>query len=656
MTGTEKKWLRFRIVTVLVGFAIFFLALLTRAFQLQIISGDALKQLAQRQHFKVTEILPERGKIYDRNGIELAVSLMVDSVCADPNRIKNPKIVADHLARILEMNVEEIYKKLTVNGGFSWIARQISPEKAEMIKLLKLEGIYMIKEPKRYYPHGGLAAHLLGFVGVDSKGLEGIELKYDEYLRGTPKRLVWVRDAKGRHLYPRIERSANGEGKTYHLVLTIDSRLQHAVESQLQEVVKEKGARGGYAIVMDPRTGEILAMASEPAFNPNEFQRIPPFIRKNRAITDSYEPGSVLKPFIVAAALEEKLVKEGDRFYCEMGRYVVGDRVIHEAQRKRYGYLTVREIIKYSSNIGAAKIGERLGRERLYNYLNRFGFGSKTGIGLPGESPGLLRHYTNWGRVDTATVSFGQGISVTPLQLVVALSAIANSGVLMRPYVVKEVIDSDGRIVQSFQPTVIRQVLASETSRKMRSIMKAVVSDDDGTGKMARIENVSVAGKTGTSQKFDFKRRLYSSDRVWTTFMGFFPADEPKLSMIVVLDEPKRDRWGGLASAPLFHRIGEHILACWRMDLRDSSVSTGGTDQWKGNIRFAEAVRPYVFENENTVPDFRGLTIKEALKKARERGVELSIEGSGWAVKQDPLPRSVFGKSRSCKVIFSRGM
>ncbi|MCX7816366.1 MAG: penicillin-binding transpeptidase domain-containing protein [Syntrophales bacterium] len=663
MTYIEKKWLRFRIATVLASFAVFFLALMTRAFQLQIISGETLKNLANRQHFKVAEILPERGKIYDRNGVELAVSLMVESVCADPSRIRNPKVVADHLARVLEMNVDDIYRKLTGSGGFSWIARHIPPEKAEMVKALRLDGIYMIKEPKRYYPHGELAAHLLGFVGMDSVGLEGLELKYDKYLRGTPDRLVWVRDAKGRHLYPRVEQSPDGKGETYHLVLTLDSKLQHVVESQLREAVKEKAAKGGHVIVMDPRTGEILAMASEPAFNPNEFRQIPPFIRKNRAVTDSYEPGSVLKPFVVAAALEEKLVREGDRFYCEMGRYTVGNRVVHEAQHKRYGYLNVREIIKYSSNIGAAKIGERLGRERLYKYLSRFGFGSKTGVGLPGESQGLLRHYTYWRKVDTVAVSFGQGIAATPLQLVTALSAIANSGILMRPYVVKEILDSRGRVVETFQPTVVRQVLSYETSRKMRAIMKSVVSDDDGTGKMARIESVSVAGKTGTSQKFDFKKGVYSVDRVWATFMGFFPAEEPKLAIIVVLDEPRRDRWGGLASAPLFQRIGEQILVCWRMDLRDRLVGENGINQWKGNIRLAEALKPYVVVNEdriddsgNRVPDFRGLTIKEAFRKARETGVELSIEGSGWAVKQDPLPGAVFGRSRFCKVIFSRGM
>ena len=322
MMREEKKWLKFRIVTLLVFFLVLFIALITRAFQLQILSGQTLKTLAAKQHIKTLQIQPERGIIFDRNGEKLAASVMADSVCADPSKIRNPQDAADKVAPLLGLDRATIIKKISSTKNFCWLARRIPPEQARKVEALNVEGVFLIKEPKRFYPNGELAGHLLGFVGLDSTGLEGLELKYEDYLKGVPEKLAWARDAKGKKLQPQLEKAAAEQTSSYHLILTIDSRIQHLVETQLKEAVNDKGAKGGYAIVMDPRTGEILALANEPSFDPNYSTSGGPATGKNKAITDSYDPGSTFKPFLVAAALEEKTVKETDRIFCENGNYV----------------------------------------------------------------------------------------------------------------------------------------------------------------------------------------------------------------------------------------------------------------------------------------------------------------------------------------------
>ena len=661
----SKKWLRFRIVTLMGFFLVLFVALITRAFQLQVLSGEALKNIASRQHTTTLQIQPERGIIFDRNGEKLAASVLTDSVCADPSKIRNPKDTAEQLAGIIEVDKNTILKKISASKNFCWLARRIPPEQASKVEALNIDGIFLIKEPKRFYPNGELAGHLIGFVGLDSIGLEGLELKYDEYLKGTPEKVAWTRDAKGKRLYPRIERVAAVDDRaSYNLILTIDSRIQHLVETQLKEAVRDKGAKGGYAMVMDPKTGEILALANEPSFDPNLFAQGNPSRGKNKLITDCYDPGSIFKPFLVAAALEEKVIKDTDRFYCENGHYAIADRVIHEAQRKRHGTLTVREILKYSSNIGSVKISERLGKEKFYHYITKFGFGSKTGIDLPGESPGLLRHYKDWTRVDASTIAFGQGISITGIQAMTALSAIANEGVMMKPFIIRGIVDKRGQVMKEYRPQIVRRVISPATAKKLTSILTDVVGAEDGTGKKARIENVNVAGKTGTSQKFDFARRVFSSERVRTAFMGFFPAEAPQVVMIVVLDEPQRDKWGGVASAPVFKRIGEQMLTCFKTQIREN-VSPLPKEEIPDNpkIRLVSATPALQLQNQpetkavedSVMPDFRGLTIRDVLMKAKGKSIEIKVVGNGWAVKQDPAPGSSLASHRSCTIAFSTG-
>ncbi len=662
----QKKWLKFRIATLLVFFLVLFVALVTRAFQLQILSGRALKTMAAKQHLKTLEIPPERGIIFDRNGEKLAASVLVDSVCADPSKIRNPQEVMEKVGPLLGIDRDTLAKKISGAKNFCWLARRVSPDQAKKVEGFNLEGVFLIKEPKRFYPNGELAGHLLGFVGLDSTGLEGLELKYNNYLQGVPERLILIRDAKGKKLHPQLEKSPAEEKSSYHLILTIDSRIQHLVEGQLKQAVTDKGAKGGYAIVMDPRTGEILALANQPSFDPNYYTSGGASPGKNCAITDVYDPGSTFKPFLVASALEEKVVKETDRIFCENGNYAVAGRVIHEAQRKRHGVLTVREIIKYSSNIGSAKIAERMGSERFHTYISRFGFGSKTGIDLNGESAGLLRSHQNWTRVDLTRIAFGQGISITPIQLITALSALANDGVLMKPYVIKGVVDRKGQIIKEFHPTVVRKVISPATAKRITSIMTDVVGAEDGTGKRARIENVNVAGKTGTSQKFDFARHVYSSERVRTSFMGFFPSEAPQIAILVVLDEPQRDRWGGVASAPVFKNIGEQILNSYKTHIRDQyRIEERDVVPRKEAVQLVAAPAAPVLampaatavgsEEEAVMPDFRGLTIREALRKAKGKNIQLKVVGNGWAVAQEPLPGTALSGVSSCTITFNHG-
>ncbi|MEW6334682.1 MAG: penicillin-binding transpeptidase domain-containing protein [Thermodesulfobacteriota bacterium] len=660
MSGTSRKWLKFRIATLLGFFLILFIALASRAFQLQVLSGKALKAKAIDQHTRTLQLQPDRGIIFDRNGEKLAATVMADSVCADPSKIAHIGRTAATLASVLQTDKASIQKKLSGTGHFSWIARRIPPEQANRVKELDMDGIFIIKEPKRFYPSGELAGHLIGFVGADAVGLEGLELKYDKILKGPPEKLIWTRDAKGKKLYPRLKKREAAPGEHHNLILTIDSRIQHLVESHLKAAVKAKGAKGGFAIVMDPRTGEILAMANELGFDPNSFSTGSPAASKNKAITDCFDPGSTFKPFLAAAALEEGVVKETDLINCENGQYRIADRVIHEARRKRHDLLSFRDVLKYSSNIGSVKVAEKLGKETFYQYIRKFGFGAKTGIDLPGEVSGLLRPVEKWTRVDASTIAFGQGISVTAIQLITAFSAIANEGVLMKPYVVRGLMDGKGKLIETYHPTEVRRVISAQTARRLSAILTDVVSAKDGTGKNARIMNIAVAGKTGTSQKFDFARQVYSRERVKTSFMGFFPAEDPQLAILVILDEPQQDKWGGMAAAPVFRDIGEQLLTRFRTHIRDNAGEEEVNPDDRIKVKLVSAAAPLVAprsmeSDDSLVPDFRGMTIREVLKKSRERGLEIQVIGSGWAVSQRPAAGLPLPKDRLCTVTFSVG-
>jgi cell division protein FtsI (penicillin-binding protein 3) len=657
MTRKAKKWLRFRVMSVLVFFLVLFIALISRAFQLQIISGKELKALADRQHVKSLNLCSERGLILDRNGMKLAATVLSDSIYVDPSMVENRNEASGKLSTALCLKESVIRKKLSRPGNFRWIARQVAPAQAAHIKALDLKGVCTVQEPKRYYPHKELACHLLGFVGLDSIGLEGLELKYDECLRHAPRKVVWGRDAKGNKIYL-DDRSVNSNiDEDCNLILTIDSKIQYIVEQQLIEAAKKTEAKGGTAIVMNPKTGEILAMANSPRFNPNAYSQYSASERRNKAITDCFDPGSIFKPFVAAAALEESVVTETEVINCENGSYVVGDRVIHEAQMKRHKELIFPEILKYSSNIGIVKVAEKLGKDKFYEYITGFGFGSKTGIDLPGETRGLLREPYKWRPVDFATMAFGQGVSVTALQLITAMSAIANGGVLMKPYVVSGLMDREGEVIEEVTPQVVRRVISRDTAERITAILTDVVEGEDGTGRRARITNISVAGKTGTSQKFDFAIGRYSSKKVAASFIGFFPAEDPQVAVLVMLDEPKIHRWGGVAAAPVFRNISEQIVSCYNsnLELRDVVADGEGIEMEVVKASMSDIVSRIDEADDSVIPDFRGLSVREVLAISRDRGLDVRVVGSGWALDQKMTPGVSPDAGQSCYVLFSEG-
>jgi cell division protein FtsI (penicillin-binding protein 3) len=537
-------------------FALVWLIILWRTFQLQVVQRDRLAEIADRENHKVVKLNPVRGEIYDRNGEKLAVSLETDSVFAEPTKLENPETAARELAAILGIDRRQLADKLKQNDTFTWVERQIDPEKREKIEALNLKGIAFVKESKRFYPNNLLGAHVLGFVGVDSRGLEGLEMGYDQYLLGGANEWRVKRDALGRtYLDPDTAAPRPGQGKS--LTLTLDRRIQYITEKALTKAVEEFGAKGGVALVVKPDTGEILASAVYPGFNPNVFGRYDPAQRRNRVLTDTFDPGSTFKVFIVAGALEDGVVQPDDMIDCEKGAFSIGRRVIHD--HHPYGWLKVSDVIKVSSNIGTAKIGGQLGPAQMHHYLTRFNFGERTGVDYPGESPGLLRPYKKWRPIDAANVAFGQGVAVTALQLTMAMCALANDGVLMRPYIISKITDSNGFMVKKTQPEVVRQVISPATATEMQTMLRQVVMTG-GTGTRADSPGYPAAGKTGTAQKVDPVTKTYSDRKYVSSFVGYVPFDNPQLTILVSLDEPWPKTYGGTVAAPAFREIAEQVL------------------------------------------------------------------------------------------------
>jgi cell division protein FtsI (penicillin-binding protein 3) len=558
---------------------LFFLLLLSvvsaRAFTLQIVKSEWLKVRLDDQSKKKIPISSRRGTIYDRNGSELAVSLDVDSVYARPRNIKDKQDTAQKLTSILGISREKILSILQSKQSFVWVKRQIAPELSERIKELSIDGIGFIKESRRFYPNREIAGQLLGFVGVDSQGLEGIERTYNRLIGGKSGYLLVNKDALGRDLFPEGINAIDSE-RGSDLILTIDKNIQYIAEKELQTAVTNAQARGGLAVVMNPRTGELLALAVSPTFNPNQAGTPSADSWKNRAVTDVFEPGSIFKTILVGSALEEGVVKPTDIYNCENGSYGVGNRVIHDVHP--HGLLSVTEVIKYSSNIGATKIAHRLGKESFYQYIKKFGFSHESGIELPGEVSGYVPPSSQWRDINLATIAFGQGISVTALQVVIAYATVANGGVLMRPHLVKEIRDATGNTIQRTEPAVVRRVLSEQNARTLTEMLQTVIQG--GTGQKAAVEGFTVAGKTGTAQKIAAHGKGYSNKCV-SSFVGFIPADDPKLAIVVVIDEPKGVTYGGVVAAPAFSAMARQILCYLRVYPASSNQERQPEGVWR---------------------------------------------------------------------------
>ncbi len=677
------KWTRLRIILVGLGLICFGLWVCGRFIQLQVIRGYQLREEANREVQKLCPILPVRGQILDRRGNELAISTRVYSLVAHPPQIKDAGRLSRELAPVLGFNIRELQQILTRAKPFVWVKRHLTPEKEEAFRAWQAaaekaasqkkivgrrdtEAIYLLPEAFRYYPQLSLAGSVLGFCNLDGQGLEGLELQYDNYLYGKPKKCVKMLDARG-HIVVTGEKAWDPEVIGNNLVLTLDSTLQYIAEKELSRGVAHWQAAGGLALVVKPQTGEILAMAQYPPVDPNRYTQYPEENRRIRHLTHALEPGSTFKIFIAASALDAHVVKATDRFHCENGVYRLGAKdVIHDAHP--YGVLTVQQVIQKSSNIGAAKIAARTGGARLDLYLRAFGFGSRTGILFPGENAGLLKNLrTARSPLDRATLAFGQGVSVTPLQLTMALAAMGNDGVLMEPMLVKEIVSPQGAVVKEFQPRPLRRVLTPAVAQQMLGIMQTV-TQQGGTAKEAAPPGFTVAGKTGTAQKL--VGRSYSHSKFQALFIGLTPAQKPALAIVVIIDEPKGAIYGGVVAAPIFREIaaqslrflgyypqGENtpVLA----GLLPTPAAAQPPPEAKPPAPKAPAppkpmrLQPAAPKKPlEVMPNLSGLTIRQVLDLLHRSGLHCRFEGSGLAVSQQPSPGTSITPGTTCLVRF----
>lgn len=640
------RGMRQRIAGVAVLFAVLFCGLALRAVQLTTVQADSLKRRADRQHHRNVPVTAMRGSIFDRDGEPLALSRESVSVYLRPKEFQARPEVVRAVSRLLELPQDTILQRAAAAAPFVWLQRQVPLERWTAVEELRLRGIGSEPTRQRVYPHGALAGHVLGFTNIDGQGLEGIERALDAELRGGVQALVVGHDAFGRQ-FILTEAGSAAPPAGAHVELTIDAALQGVAEQELERAVRQFGARAGTLVALDPQTGEVLALANVPRFDPNRAGAARADQYRNRAVTDVYEPGSTFKAFLAAAALEENVVQPEERIGCENGRYAVGRRTIRDAHP--HGVLSFSDVIAQSSNIGCAKIAERLGTERFGTFVRNLGFGMPTGVDLPGEMPGLLRPVDRWGRIHLVTTAFGQGIAVTPLQLTRAFAAIANGGDLMRPYVVRRIVGEDGTPRHVARPHLERRVMSRDTAAAVTEMLVAVT--ERGTGKQARLAGFRVAGKTGTAQKVDpGTGRYHPRDRM-SSFIGYVPADDPALVILVVIDTPRTATYGGVVAAPVFRAVAEYglmrrgVLAPAEEPAPDAGPArdaAGGARPVAAVIPEAETADPFEdIAAPGGVPSFLGLAMREALVRAQREGWQVRVEGSGYVARQEPLPGAV---------------
>lgn len=637
-----------------------------RAFHIQVLGVKGIRERGARQYSVRIPLLPKRGMILDRTGSEFAVSLATKSIFVQPAKLGASDLVADILARRLSRSRAALRKALASDRSFLWIERQMPSSTADDIvrevrrRLVRVkgagsaDGIGTVEEPKRFYPNRELAAAVIGVTDVDSVGIEGIELSLDKYLRGENAYLVAERDARGRLIVPADSRiRVNSAG--HSVTLTLDRNIQYVAQTELRDAVRKYDARGGMALVMRPGTGEILAMASLPTFNPNTPAGTRPLARKNRVIADSIEPGSTFKVFTMASALELGAVGLHDTFFCENGRYHYAGRTFHDTHK--YGVLTVPDVIKFSSNIGMIKVSERMDPDRYYDMIRAFGFGAKTGIELKGESRGIVPSRRHFSRVRRATVAFGQGIAVTPLQLASAMASVINGGKMMKPYLVKEITDPEGRVVYRGEPKVLRRTISPRTSAQIREILGRVVQED-GTGAQARIKGFLVGGKTGTAQKVEVGTGQYSPKKRIASFVGFLPLHDPELLILVVIDEPKGEVYGGVVAAPAFNRIAVKTAYYLGIAPTEPIVSEMAKEieaEGRPGAARLSPVSTVPARDTLVMPDLRGLSMGRVVDLMGRYTVRLKMVGTGLARGQSPAPGDALAPGAEAEVTFGTG-
>ena len=658
-----------------------------RLVDLQVLHYGDFAQRAQRQQQRSIEVEPRRGIIYDRNGRELAMSVMVDSVFAVPAEVPDQAGTAALLGKILNVEHREILARMKASHAFCWVARKVDADMAARVRALNLKGIYFQKEPKRFYPKRELAAQVMGYVGMDDEGLGGIEREYDEHLRGMPGKMLISMDAR-RRWFGHVERQPD---PGQNVVLTLDQNIQYIAERELQTAMEQTKAVAGTIIVTNPHTGEVLALANRPTFNPNTFNKVPAAFLKNHAVSDVYEPGSTFKMVTVAAALEEKLTRPEELIDCQMGAIVIAGTRIRD--HEKFGLIPVTDIIAHSSDVGAIKLGLRLGEERFDHYIRAFGFGAQSGIELPGETRGMAKPVSRWSKVSIGAISMGQEIGISAIQLAGLVSTIANDGVWQAPHIVAapqgllhEATDHPDSTPAAEQ----RRVISNLTAAQMKMMLQQVVLR--GTGRKAQLDGFSAAGKTGTAQKVDPSTGAYSRTKYIGSFAGFAPINNPALTVVVILDSAVGLHQGGQVCAPVFQRVMQQALEYLNVShdldvrapralltkLKDSDLDESSPDRLAGGLEMAvadmpaakpavAAVKPapmgnsalaaahqpqaslmpasgtVVMDVENgglVVPSLLGKPVRAAVEIAQESGFEIDVIGDGVAREQAPAPGS----------------
>lgn len=666
------------LVAAFIGF--WMLIVTARLFHLQFSQHGTLADRARQQQQSAIETNGQRGDLVDRQGQQLARTVQTVSLFLDPGGLDTAALdhTAAELSRVLGMNQAELardfQKAHAEKRRFIWIARRLDAEQAAKVTALNLPGLQSQLEPKRYYPNGPLAAHVLGYVGLDGQGLGGVEQFYNSKIAGEPGRLFLERDAKGKP-YESFE-IASKPGQT--VVLTIDQTIQYQAEQALNAAIQRNRAKSGSVIVLDPKSGEILALANAPTFDPNNVAATKAETRSNWALQNIYEPGSTFKVVAFSAALEKHLVKPEDRIDCQMGAITVAGRVIRD--HTAFGTLTIAEALEKSSNVAAIKLGLRVGNDTMYDYMRRFGFGSKTGIELPGETVGIVRKVERWQASSIGSVAIGQEVGVTPVQMVAAFGALANDGVRIAPHLIREVRNAEGAVVYRAQPEQ-RRVISSETAVALRGMLEGVTLT--GTARQAQLDGYSAAGKTGTAQKIDPRTRAYSATKHVASFVGFAPVSNPQVVIIVVIDEPAGAYHGGDVAAPIFREVAEQILPGLGVmpDIETKSapqliaqnenpeVAAKRREEQARAEQERQATMPTVDSNGGRsgevvyapstkkamlMPDLRGRSVRDVARTCQQLGLQVEARGEGKVFKQSPAAGTEVSSGQTIYVDFGR--
>ena len=652
----RERMTRLRLMLLALSISLWALVITIRLFHLQVLARSFFEHQGARQSERTINLDPRRGAILDRDGKPLAVSVDAESLYAVPQDIENPAATAQALAGALELDPterKELAAQLQKSRAFVWVRRKLDPGTAQRVRALQLDGIGFLTENRRYYPKRELASQVLGYVGLDNTGMSGIEYAFEDLIRGRAAKVVVHTDARRRPVGHTEKPSTEG----HTVVLTLDESIQYVAERELERSLAETQAVAGVAIVLEPFTGEVLAMANRPGFNPNRFAASPSGRWRNRAVTDAYEPGSIFKIVTAAAGIQERVVEPEEVLDCGHGVIeIAGIRINDHAV---FDKLTFKDAVVHSSDIGMIRVGQRLGRESFNRYMRDFGFGVPTGVDLPGESSGLLRPTGKWSALSLPSMSFGQEVGVTALQMAMAAGAVANGGYLMKPFVVRRVEDAEGHVVKEMKPVVVRRVLQPATVDVLTDILKEVVKS--GTGRHAVIPGYVVAGKTGTAQKVDAAGRYSMVDHV-ASFVGFTPASHPALLILVSLDTPRGPRnQGGDVAAPVFARIAEAALRRLAVPPDDPGrVLRAVADPAAGVVRAAYRPEPVPTplpersDEPGIMPDLRGRSAREAAIAAARRGLIVELRGSGRVVAQTLEPGTEIEAGNTCVLTLAR--